>query len=150
MTVTQLKTAPRPTDRWLAAASLKPLEGPADIAERLLLLVHYGIDWQNGWISGYRDRYWDHLLPDRIWCATFQAPTLRRWWREVAKDLVSAPRNQAERAELEVLLRHDAAPVLQVMRDEAEALLLRTRIVTDAVREERLAHQATARQEIPA
>ncbi|MDN5562583.1 MAG: hypothetical protein L0G49_02210 [Luteococcus sp.] len=150
MTVTQLPTAPRPTDRWLATASLKPLEGAADVAERLLLLVHYGIDWQNGWVSSYRERYWDHLLPDRIWCATFQAPTLRRWWRVVAKDLGSAPRNRAERAELEVLLRYDAAPVLQVMRDEAEALLLRTRIVTDAVREERLAREAATRQEVPA
>ncbi|WP_394277267.1 hypothetical protein [Luteococcus sp.] len=150
MTVNQLTTTPHPTSRWLATACLQPLEGPAGVAERLLLLVHYGIDWQNGWVSSYRERYWDHLLPDRIWCATFQAPTLRRWWREVAQDLGSAPRNPAERAELEALLRHDATPVLQVMRGETEALLLRTRIVTDAVREERQTHQAAARQRVPA
>lgn len=137
MTAHAHPTPPHPTSTWLAAAQLEGLEGPSGVAERLLLLIHYGIDWKSGWVSAYRDRYWDSLLPDRAWCATFQASTLRRWWRDVAQDLGSAPRSRAERAELEELLRHDARPVLEIMRNETEALLLRTRIVADAVRSQR-------------
>jgi hypothetical protein len=34
------------TDRWLAAVpAMPPLTEAAGTAERLLLLVHYGIDW---------------------------------------------------------------------------------------------------------
>lgn len=44
---------------------LPPLTGPAGVAERLLLLTHYGIDWQTGWVSRYRRTYWEQLLPDR-------------------------------------------------------------------------------------
>jgi len=127
-----------PTSRWLAAADQMPtLAGPAGVAERLLLLIHYGIDWQNGWVSRYRTTYWDRLLPDRVIVATYRAGSLRRWWRDVAGELQSQPRNTAERTELEQLLREDSAPVLEVLRCETEALLLRTRIVTDAVRESR-------------
>ena len=39
--------------------------GPAGVSERLLLLVHYGIDWSGGWVSRYRSTYWESLLPDR-------------------------------------------------------------------------------------
>ena len=127
--------APTPTDGWLAAAGQMPaLQGPAGTAERLLLLIHYGIDWQQGWVGRYRTTYWDSLLPDRVITATYRTGSLRRWWREVANELCSAPRSAAERAELEQLLRTDPAPVLEVLRFETEALLLRTRIVADAVR----------------
>ena len=128
-----------PSDRWLAAAAgvMPPLEGPAGTAERLLLLTHYGIDWQAGWVSRYRRVYWEQLLPDRVITATYRAGTLRRWWRDVATELGSAPRNAAERTELEQLLRADSTPVLMALRLETEALLLRTRIVADAVRETR-------------
>lgn len=131
--------AARPTSRWLAttATFMPPLEGPAGVAERLLLLVHYGVDWSNGWVTRYRKTYWEQLLPDRVVCATYRAPNLRRWWRDIADDLGSQPRNSAERAELEQLLRSDPLPVLEVLRFETEALLLRTRIVADAVRESR-------------
>jgi hypothetical protein len=128
-----------PTARWLAAAAdvMPPLDGPAGVAERLLLLVHYGIDWSGGWVTRYRSTYWDSLLPDRVICATYRSATLRRWWRDVADAVGSAPRTPAERAELEQLLRADALPVLEVLRFETEALLLRTRIVADAVRQAR-------------
>jgi len=131
--------AQQPTDRWLAAttAYMPPLTGPAATAERLLLLIHYGIDWQTGWVTRYRTTYWDQLLPDRVITATYRAGNLRRWWRDVASELGSHPRNPAERAELEKLLRLDATPVLEVLRAETEPLLLRTRIVADAVRETR-------------
>lgn len=127
---------PTPTDRWLAAAAdiMPPLDGPEGTAERLLLHVHYGIEWNNSWVARYRKTYWASLLPDRVICATYRAPNLRRWWREVADDLGSAPARPDERAELEQLLRADALPVLEVLRFETEALLLRTRIVAEARR----------------
>lgn len=135
-----------PTSRWLATTAevMPPLEGPGGVAERLLLLIHYGIDWSAGWVTRYRKIYWDRLLPDRIICSTYRAPNLRRWWRDVADDLGSHPRTPAERLELEQLLRSDSLPVLEVLRFETEALLLRTRIVTDAVRQTRadLAHES--------
>ena len=133
-----------PTGRWLAAAAatMPPLEGPAGVAERLLLLVHYGVDWQGGWVGKYRTTYWDTLLPDRVICATYRAPNLRRWWRDVADELGSQPRSAAEREELEALLRADPLPVLEVLRFETEALLLRVRIVTEAVRASRVESQS--------
>ena len=134
-----MSAAVTPTSRWLSTTApfMPPLEGPAGVAERLLLLVHYGIDWSTGWVTRYRTTYWDSLLPDRVICATYRSPNLRRWWRDVADDLGSQPRTAAERAELEQLLRADALPVLEVLRFETEALLLRTRIVADAVRQAR-------------
>lgn len=130
-----------PTSRWLqhCADIMPPLDGSAGTAERLLLLVHYGIDWRSGWVTRYRTTYWEQLLPDRVIVATYMASTLRRWWREVAEELESAPRNAGERAELEQLLRAEPAPVLELLRLECEPLLLRTRIVTDAVRSARAA-----------
>ncbi|MDN5768899.1 MAG: hypothetical protein L0H79_17215 [Intrasporangium sp.] len=141
-----MNPTPSPTDRWLASAShvMPPLEGAAGTAERLLLLVHYGVDWQGGWVGRYRTTYWDRLLPDRVICATYRAANLRRWWRDVADDLGSQPRSAPERAELEELLRAEALPVLEVLRFETEALLLRTRIVADAVRARRTPEPAKA------
>lgn len=134
-----------PTDLWLATVpAMPPLEGPAGTAERLLLLIHYGIDWSDGWVAGRRQTYWDRLLPDRVIAATYRAGQLRRWWRDVAYELGSAPRNARERAELEQLLRADSTTVLEVLRFETEALLLRVRIVTDAVRAGRLPRGLTA------
>lgn len=131
-----MSAATAPTSRWLAATAetMPPLDGSAGTAERLLLLVHYGIDWSGGWVTRYRKTYWDQVLPDRIICATYRAANLRRWWRDVADDLGSQPRTAAERTELEQLLREESLPVLEVLRFETEALLLRTRIVADAVR----------------
>lgn len=134
-----------PTDLWLATVpAMPPLEGPAGVAERLLLLIHYGIDWSEGWVAGRRTTYWDRLLPDRVIAATYRAGQLRRWWRDVAYELGSAPRNARERAELEQLLRADSVAVLEVLRFETEALLLRVRIVTDAVRAARIPRDVTA------
>lgn len=139
-------TGGTPTSRWLDSVSrvMPPLEGAAGTAERLLLLVHYGIDWGDGWVGRYRSTYWDKLLPDRVICATYRTDNLRRWWRDVADDLGSSPRTPLERAELERLLRAEPLPVLQVLRFETEALLLRTRIVSDAVRTDRLARATDA------
>lgn len=127
----------RPTDRWLATvAGMPALEGPAGTAERLLLLVHYGVNWDS-WVGGRRVAYWSDVLPDRVLTATFMATTLRQWWGYVSAELESRPRNPGERAELEQLLREDAGPVLEVLRAETEALLLRVRIVSESVRDSR-------------
>lgn len=124
-----------PTSAWLASAPYLPaVTGPADTAQRLLLLAHYGIDWSNGWVGRYRATYWDKVLPDRVIVATYRAATLDRWWSEIAVELGTSPRNAAERAELAQLLRQPDSPVLHLFREETEALLLRVRIVADEVR----------------
>ncbi len=128
-----------PTDRWLAALpELPALDGSAGTAERLLLLLHYGVDWDS-WVGSHRTSYWSSLLPDRVYKATYRSPTLGAWWSQLSNDLVSAPRSQPERSEAAQLLRVDPSPVLTVLRGETAALLLRTRLVTDAVRDSRSA-----------
>lgn len=138
----QAKSDALPTDQWLAAVGpvLPGLSGPAATAERLLLLLHYGIDWRNGWVTKHRKTYWDDILPARVITATYRATTLRRWWSEVSAVLGSAPRSSAERSEVAALLCAPALPVLDVLRTEAEALTLRTRIVAEHVRAGREEH----------
>lgn len=126
-----------PTDQWLnALPELPALAGPAGVAERLLLLLHYGIDWDS-WVGAHRGSYWASLLPDRVYKATYRSPTLGAWWSQLSTDLVSAPRSQPERSEAAQLLRAEPGPVLKVLRAETTALLLRTRLVADAVRSTR-------------
>lgn len=123
-----------PTDSWLAAADWLPgLEGSAATAERLLLLVHYGVDW-DGWVANYRATYWDRILPDRVTAAAYRSRDLRTWWTTLSRQLETAPRTSAQRRELDHLLAAESRPVLTVMREQSEALLLRTRLVADAVR----------------
>lgn len=143
-------STPTPTDRWLATvADMPALDGPEGTAERLLLLLHYGIDWHTGWVVSRRATYWDRLLPDRVFLATYRGAELRQWWREVADTLQSQPRSPAERRELEQLLRADSLPVLQVLRAETEPLLLRTRITADAVRATRPPRTAPEDDRLP-
>lgn len=134
-----------PTSAWLAAAPyLPPLEGPADVAGRLVLLLHFGIDWEHGWVGRRRVDYWAHLLTSRIYTATYRAATLRAWWTAVARELEAAPRTRAQREELGVLLGGgDGLEVLAVLREEHEALALRCRIVADAVRDQRQTTERT-------
>lgn len=135
-----------PTETWLAAVAdvMPPLTGAEGVAERLLLLVHYGIDWRGGWVGRRRATYWERLLPDRVITATYRTEGLRAWWREVADELDSTPRTTAQRAELERLLRTPSAPVLEVLRSECEALVLRTRITAETVRQTRTAGESGA------
>lgn len=128
-------TAKSPTSRWLGTVEgMPPLTGPAGTAERILLLLHYGIDWSSGWVGRYRTTYWSNLLPDRVIVATYRADTLARWWSDVASELEAEPRSSEERRELEQLLRTEALPVLEHLRYDTQALLLRTRITAEAVR----------------
>ena len=51
-----------------------PVACPADTAERLLLLLHYTIDWDSSWVADpkYRKTYWDEQLPGRVRRAAYR------------------------------------------------------------------------------
>lgn len=123
-----------PTLAWIGAApDLPALTGAASVAERLLLLLHYGVDWDS-WVAGYRATYWDQVLPDRVVVATFLADTLHGWWTHVSHDLCSTPRDTGQRREVVQLLASDPLPVLAVLRSHTPALVLRVRVIAEAVR----------------
>jgi hypothetical protein len=115
----------------------------ADTAERLLLLVHYSIDWDNSWVAEpkHRKRYWDEILPSRVRRAAYRSSTLDEWWSSTAlRDLgVLAPRQRDRRLELAALLREPPLPVLNVMITSLPALVLRVHIIADAVAAQRKA-----------
>lgn len=126
-----------PTGKWLAATAefMRPLEGAAGVAERLLLLLHYSIDWDNSWVRGYRSTYWDKILPDRVLVAAYQAVTLRQWWTQIADELVAHPTREDARRELVALLEVEhGEQVLACLTNETLALLLRVRIVAETRR----------------
>lgn len=117
----------------------------ADTAERLLLLVHYSINWDSSWVAEerYRKTYWDDILPGRVFRAARRAVTLDEWWSSDAliKLGVETPRYQDRRLELAELLREPAMPVLRAFQNSLPALLLRVRIIADAVAEDRKAQR---------
>lgn len=132
-----------PTQAWQATVpELPPVDGPHAIAERLLLLLHYGIDWETSWVADprYRKTYWDELLTGRVRRAAYRADTLDRWWSDVSGQLgAPAPRQRDRRLELATLLREPPLPVIAVLRDSLPALLLRVRIIAEAVADQRKA-----------
>lgn len=146
-----------PTRRWQALVpelrSLLPPSGgdteessatgdahAVDTAERILLLLHYSIDWDNGWVAEpkYRKTYWDEILVSRVRRAAYRSVTLDQWWSTVSAKLDAvAPRYPDRRLELAALLREPPQPVLNVFRTSLPALLLRVRIIAEAVAAER-------------
>ncbi|MCX5046231.1 hypothetical protein OG921_23960 [Aldersonia sp. NBC_00410] len=134
--------SPPVTARWIAAAPALPLltDSAAQVAERLVLLLHFGVDWSDkNWVGARRGEYWDSLLPSRVRLATYSSASLHQWWSAASARLGSTPRTNEQRDELAVLLTSEPRPVLRVMRDQTTALTLRTRIVADAVRASRVA-----------
>lgn len=134
------KTPPlTPTQSWQALVpELDPLAGAADTAERLLLLLHYAIDWDNSWVADYRKTYWDEQLPSRVRRAAYRADDLDLWWSTVSVLLgARAPRQRDRRTELATLLRQPAVPVINQLRDNLPALILRVRIIAEAVADNR-------------
>ena len=144
--------AATPTRAWQAMVpELPPFTAAADTAEDLLLaaaadtaerllLLHYGIDWENSWVADPRHRktYWDEALPGRVRRAAYRADTLDRWWSEVSGALgAPAPRQRDRRIELAALLREPPLPVIALLRDSLPALLLRVRIIAEALAEHR-------------
>lgn len=128
---------PSVTDSWLSAAPMLPqlTSDAARTAERLLLLLHYGVDWSaENWVGSRRGDYWDSLLPSRVRLSTYSSADLHEWWTRTAAVLGSSPTSGEQRAELAALLVKDPRPVLEVLRESTTALVLRTRIVADAVR----------------
>ena len=136
---------PVPTDRWRRAVpELPPLSDPAAIVgERLLLLVHYGLDWDS-WIGDHRHRYWDELLPARVRAATYRADSLATWWSLLAQALPIEITDRARRLEVAQLLTEPSAPVLTLLRDQLPALILRVRIVAETVADNRRAAAESA------
>jgi hypothetical protein len=132
-----------PTLAWQALVpDLERMIGPADVAERLLLLLHYAIDWENSWVAEprYRKRYWDELLPGRVRRAAYRASTLDAWWSDVSTRLdAPAPRHADRRLELARLLREPSLPVIAELREHLPALVLRVRIIAEAVAAQRKA-----------
>jgi hypothetical protein len=132
-----------PTKAWQdMVPELPPVTGAADTAERLLLLLHYGIDWENSWVADprYRKKYWDELLPGRVRRAAYRASTLDHWWSEVSTRLdAPAPRQPDRRLELACLLREPSLPVIAELREQLPALVLRVRIIAEAVAAQRKA-----------
>lgn len=129
-----------PTMRWRAAVpELPALTDPAAIcAERLLLLVHYDLDWDS-WIGDHRHRYWDELLPARVRAATYRADSLATWWSLLAQALPITVTDRARRLEVAQLLTEPSAPVLDLLRDQLPALILRVRIIAETVADNRRA-----------
>jgi len=115
----------------------------ADTAERLLLLVHYSIDWDTSWVAEakYRKTYWDEILPGRVFRAARRSVTLGEWWSSAAlRNLgLQAPRYPDRRLELAELLREPPMPVLRAFQNSLPALLLRVRIIAEAVADARKA-----------
>ncbi|MEY8019171.1 hypothetical protein [Mycobacterium servetii] len=117
-----------------------------DTAERLLLLVHYSIDWENSWITDpkYLKNYWDKILPGRVFRASRRSVTLDEWWSSPALTRLGlqAPRYPDRRRELAELLREPPKPVLRAFQRSLPALLLRVRIIKEAVDADRKSKHA--------
>jgi len=121
------------TSGWLALSPVPPLTGVGATAERLVLLAHYGADF-DVWGGARRVKYWD-ALADRVKAATYSGRTLTDWWETVSRLLPSEPRNSGERRETVCLVYSgDDLAVLRVLRDHAAALVLRVRLVSEARR----------------
>lgn len=121
-------------DTLLAASPLPALEGPEAAAERLVLLIHRGVDWQV-WGGARRVRYWD-ALTDRVRAATYTGPTLSEWWRTVGTQISSTPRTAADRAATASLLAHpDQRAVLDALHRHADTLVLRVRVLIEHTRD---------------
>jgi hypothetical protein len=106
----------------------------ADTAERLLLLLHYSIDWQNSWVADRRKTYWDNEFPSHVRGAANSNDSLDGWWSDASRRLNAlAPRQADRRLELAILLRESAEPVITMLLDRLPALVLRVRIIAEAV-----------------
>ncbi|MFV8169793.1 hypothetical protein [Mycobacterium sp. DBP42] len=138
-----------PTQRWQALVPELPPHrkqvldepdrpAPADTAERLLLLLHYAIDWEKSWVADSRKTYWDKQLPGRVRHAAYRHDSLDGWWSEASVRLGAAsPRQQDRRLELAILLGEPPIPVITEFREHLPALILRVRIIAEAVAAQR-------------
>lgn len=130
-----------PIRELVAVAGLEPWpDRPGEIASLLVVALHYSIDWDRSWVKDHLPRYWTTLLPERVRLAATrgQRDGLTGWWQLVCEDLVASPRTHAERREIHQLLcDHEPKAVLKVLREQGHFLVLRTRIVSQEVRQVR-------------
>lgn len=126
---------------WQRAADLPACPSPAeDVAERLVLLAHYGADFSL-WSGRRRLQYWQ-ALTERVKAATFAGPRLGDWWEHLSRDLSTRPRNAAERDSLARLLSYpQARSVLRVLRTYPEVVVLRVRVIAEARRDQQNGHR---------
>jgi hypothetical protein len=125
-----------PAREWLAASPLPTLDGAEGDAERLVALVHLGVDF-GVWGGSRRGRYWD-ALAERVRAATYAGPTLNDWWGSITADIVSSPRNAGERAETaELLAAPEGRATLRALRAHAPALVLRVRVASETRKAQR-------------
>lgn len=129
------------SEQWQDFATLPalPLEGM--VAQRLVLLAHYGADFTI-WGGARRSRYWD-ALTERVKAATYAGPSLGDWWQAMSRSLPCTPRNGSERADLVHLMSHEPAlPVLMYLRRHPDYLVLRVRVIADARRSHHSARES--------
>lgn len=114
------------------------LDDADDVAERLLLHLHYAINWEKSWVANHLATYWTDILPSRVLRAAYQSNTLDDWWSAAAHELeADPPRNQERRIELATLLRQPSLDVITAFHDRLHALLLRVQIIAEAVSAQR-------------
>jgi hypothetical protein len=125
-----------PSLLWQSAVAM-PEQGEAEnIAERLVLLAHYGVDF-SVWGGKRRKRYWD-ALAERVKASTYAGPTLSDWWTALCISLPSAVRNSSERNDVVDLLGYkNPKEVLKVLRNNPEVVVLRVRVISEYRREMR-------------
>jgi len=118
------------TEEWRSSIVLPPMPTEGIIAERLVLLAHYGADF-NIWGGARRSRYWDALM-ERTKASTYAGPALSDWWQSMSSSLPCAPRNARERADLVFLMSHEPAlPVLYYLRRNPDFLVMRVRVIAE-------------------
>lgn len=122
------------TQEWKAGVDLPSISAEGEIAERLVLLAHYGADFSI-WGGTRRSRYWDALL-ERVKASTYAGPTLSDWWQSISRSLPCAPRNSREREDLVHLIGYEPSrPVLNYLRRHPDILVLRVRLIADKRRD---------------
>lgn len=130
------------TSRILSHSPLPPLEGPEGVAERLLILLHYGTDF-GVWGGHRKPKYWG-ALQERVIAAAYTGAGLAGWWSRMSELLPSAPRNAAEREETGILICYPRGDdTVRALRRNAPALTLRTRIAAERYKEDRWGGEGT-------
>lgn len=120
-------------DEVMALSTLPPLTGADADAERLVLLVHRGVNW-DVWGGARRARYWD-ALADRVRAATYAGPTASDWFQRVCAEITSQPRSAEDRHEVARLLATvDHRAVRGSLHRNATALTLRVRVLSEVLR----------------
>ena len=125
-----------PSLLWQSAVQMPEQSEAENIAERLVLLAHYGVDF-SVWGGRRRKRYWDALV-ERVKASTYAGPNLVDWWGALCASLPSAARNSSERNDVVDLLGYkNQKEVLKVLRNNPDVVVLRVRVISEYRREAR-------------